>query len=107
MAQSEVIELLKQYCLLLNTSGIPVEKAFLYGSYARGEATPDSDIDVMLVSKMFDSEDADANIKAWSFTRKINTHIEPYTVGLQKFLTDDISPLLQIVKKEGIEIKLS
>ena len=60
----------------------------------------------MLVSKLFDASDADANIKAWSFTRKIDTRIEPYTVGLQQFLTDDVSPLLQIVKQEGIEIKI-
>ena len=102
MAQSEVIELLKQYCLLLNISGIPVEKAFLYGSYSRGDATPDSDIDIMLVSQMFDADNADANIKAWSYTRKIDTRIEPYTVGLQQFLNDEVSPLLQIVKQEGI-----
>ncbi|OFX40802.1 MAG: hypothetical protein A2X08_02575 [Bacteroidetes bacterium GWA2_32_17] len=104
MSKSEVIELLKQYCSLLNISGIHIEKAFLYGSYAREEATDDSDIDIMLVSQMFDTNAPEANIKAWSFTRKIDSRIEPYTVGLQKFLTDDISPLIQIVKKEGVEI---
>jgi len=104
MAQSEVIELLKQYCILLNISGIPVEKAFLYGSYARGDAKPESDIDIMLVSQKFDAEDAENNIKAWSYTRKIDARIEPYTVGLQQYLHDEVSPLLQIVKQEGIEI---
>lgn len=106
MATDEVIEIIKQYCILLNASGIPLQKAFLYGSYARGEQNPDSDIDVMLVSKKFDESDSQAGIKAWSLTRKINTRIEPYTVGMHKFLTDDVSPLLQIVKKEGIEIEL-
>jgi len=106
MAQNEVIELLKRYCMLLKMSGIPIEKAFLYGSYARGVQTEESDIDIMLVSSLFDSDSADAAIKAWSFTRKIDTRIEPYTVGLQKFLNDDISPLLQVVKQEGIEIKI-
>jgi hypothetical protein len=37
-------------------------------------------------------------------TGQIDTRIEPYTVGLKKFLSDDVSPLLQIVKHEGIEI---
>ena len=106
MAQSEVIELIKKYCTLLNISGIPIEKAFLYGSYARGEATDNSDIDIMLVSSVFDSSNADAGIKTWSLVRKIDSRIEPYTVGLQRYLSDDVSPLLQIVKKEGIEIKL-
>ncbi len=106
MSKKEAIKLLKQYCALLNKSGIPIEKAFLYGSYVYDKADPDSDIDIMLVSKMFDSDDAEANIKAWSFTRKIDSRIEPYTVGTNQFQTDDISPLLQIVKKDGIEIKL-
>ena len=104
MAKNEVIELLKKYCILLNSVGIPIEKAFLYGSYSRNQATIDSDIDVMLVSSAFDSDDDSSNIKAWSLTRKINSRIEPYTVGLKQYLNDDNSPLLQVVKKEGIEI---
>ena len=73
---------------------------------ARGEASPDSDIDVMLVSKSFDNSDEEANIKAWSFTRRVDTRIEPYTVGLHQFLNDEVSPLLQIVNQDGIEIEL-
>jgi len=106
MAQSEVIELLKKYCMLLNISGIAVTKAFLYGSYSRGDATNESDIDIMIVSAAFDTDDDLIKAKAWRLTEKINLKIEPYTVGLQKFLNDDVSPLLQIVKKEGIEITL-
>jgi uncharacterized protein len=105
MAQSEIIEILKKYCTLLNLSGIKVEKAFLYGSHARGDASPDSDIDILLVSKSFDNSDEEA-IKAWSFTRKIDTRIEPYTVGLHQFLNDEVSPLLQIIKQHGIEVEL-
>ena len=104
MAQSEVIEILKKYCLLLNISGIPVEKAFLYGSYSRNEETTDSDIDIMIVSPVFDENDDIIKAKAWRLTEKINLKIEPYTVGSKKFLTDDVSPLLQIVKQEGIKI---
>ncbi|HBS85607.1 MAG: hypothetical protein A2W91_14410 [Bacteroidetes bacterium GWF2_38_335] len=104
MAQSEVIELLKKYCALLVLSGIPIEKAFLYGSYARGEATENSDIDIMIVSSAFDGTNDEAGIKSWSLTRKIDTRIEPYTVGTKRFLSDNVSPLLQIVKQEGILI---
>jgi len=31
-------------------------------------------------------------------------HIEPFIVGEKRFLTDDISPIIGIVKQEGIEI---
>ena len=105
MLEKQIIDIVKAYVSALNKSGISVQKAFLYGSYARGEATEDSDIDIMLISSIFDKNDMDARIKAWSLTRQVDIRIEPYTVGLQKFLTDEVSPLLQIVKQEGIEIK--
>ncbi|MFH0865737.1 MAG: hypothetical protein V1904_06055 [Bacteroidota bacterium] len=43
--------------------------------------------------------------KAWTLTENVDVRIEPYTIGLQKFLNDDVSPLLQIIRKEGLEIK--
>jgi len=90
--------------MLLNTSGIPITKAYLYGSYARNEATENSDIDVMLISEIFDRNDDKIRAKAWMLTGEVDIRIEPYTVGLQKFLSDDVSPLLQIIKQEGIEV---
>ena len=106
MAQNEIIELVRKYCLSLNTFGIPVAKAYLYGSWARNEANDNSDIDVMVVSPIFDKHNDLLKAKAWRATEKIDLRIEPYTVSLQKFLNDDVSPLLQVVKKEGIEILL-
>jgi predicted nucleotidyltransferase len=105
MPEKHVIEIVKAYLALLNQEGITIDKAYLYGSYAREEASHNSDIDIMLVSSFYDSPDDEANIRTWSFIRKIDTRIEPFTVGLQQFFNDDVSPLLQIVKKEGIEIK--
>ena len=104
MSKKETIVLLKRYLVLLKNSGIPIHKAFLYGSYANDHATEESDIDVMIISPLFDNEDIESKAKAWSLTRQIDTRIEPYTVGLNKFLVDDISPLIQIIKKEGIEL---
>lgn len=107
MAQSDVIIILQRYIKLLNASGITITKAFLYGSYARNEATSNSDIDVMLISEMFDRDDDRVRAKAWTLTEKVDIRIEPYTLGEKKYFADDISPLLQIIKKEGIEISLN
>ena len=98
---------MKNYCLLLSSSGIPVTKAILFGSYSRNEATPESDIDILIVSKLFDKQNDMLKVKAWRLTEKINNKIEPYIIGLQKYETDDISPILQIIKKEGIEIPIN
>ena len=105
MSQKQVINIIKKYIALLNASGIPVHKAFLYGSYRNDNATKDSDIDILVVSKAFEKNDK-LRAKAWTLTENIDVRIEPYTIGLQKFLTDEVSPLLQIIRKEGLEIKV-
>ena len=104
MAQSEIIKLLQSYILLLNAAGLKIQKAFLYGSFARNEARPDSDIDVMLVSENFDNNNIDEKAKAWQLTRKIDLRIEPFTIGSKRFFSGDDSVLVDQVKKEGIEI---
>ncbi|MGD2090994.1 MAG: nucleotidyltransferase domain-containing protein [Candidatus Aminicenantes bacterium] len=105
MAKKEVITLIRRFLKRLFQEGIPIEKAFLYGSFARGEQDEDSDIDVMLVSEAYDENDDGTVGKTWRISSSIDTRIEPYTVGKQRFLTDELTPLLQIVKKEGLEIQ--
>ncbi len=104
MSQREIIKTLQQYIQDLANSGIPIEKAFLYGSYARNEATDESDIDVMLVSSLFDKNFDNIAGKIWTLSKEYHILIEPYMVGTKRFLTDDYSPLLEIVRQEGIEI---
>ena len=104
MAKKEIITLIRKFLKRLLQEGIPVEKAFLFGSFARGEENEESDIDVMLVSDVFDRNDDQVVGKTWRISRSINTRIEPYTVGKKRFLSDEFSPLLQVAKKEGIEI---
>lgn len=104
MAQREIIKKIQTYIDMLSGEGIEINKAFLFGSWARDDQTKESDIDIMLVSKRFDQPDDQLIGLVWRLTRKVDSRIEPYTVGLNQFNTDTISPLLQIVKKEGIEI---
>ncbi len=104
MDRKSVINKLYHYINLLRENGIDISKAFLYGSYARGENDESSDIDLMLVSEIFDNENDKAIGLAWRLTRKVDARIEPYLVGLNKFTDDDISPLLQLVKNEGIPL---
>jgi len=104
MAQSDVIKLLQLYVHILNEAGLRIQKAFLYGSFARNQANADSDIDIMLVSELFDTNDVKTKAKAWQLTRKVDLRIEPFTIGSKRFFSDDDSALVDQVKKEGIEI---
>lgn len=105
MAQKEIINKVKLYLSKLAEAGIHIDKAYLYGSYANGgNISESSDIDVMIVSKKFDTDSDKFAGVIWKLTTKVDSRIEPYIVGLNRFNNDDVSPLLQIVKKEGVLI---
>ncbi len=105
MDRKETLNKVSEYIKILNESGLLIEKAFLFGSASRDEEHEGSDIDVMLISKRFDDSTDDlAYSLIWKLTRRIDSRIEPFAVGLSRYDNDDVSPLLQIVKKKGIPI---
>lgn len=104
MANREIINSLKKYVALLNAEGISVNKAYLFGSYSDDTASEESDIDVLIVSDKYDENDDMVVGKTWRLTRKINTKIEPYFIGIGKFRDDNTSPLINLIKTSGIEI---
>ncbi len=106
MADAEVIDVVKRYMAALTKQGIHLRHAYLYGSYARGEATAHSDIDVMLVSDYFDTDDIYSFAKPWRIAAEVDYRLEPVSVVSERFDTDESSPLIAIVKQEGLEIKI-
>ncbi len=101
MAKGEIVEILKRYIFILRSEGITIEKAYLYGSYLSNTATNDSDIDIMIVTE---NEDDYMTGKIWSLTRKVNSRIEPYLVEKGRFNNNEDSPLIDLVKRTGLEI---
>ena len=101
MAKREVVDILREYIYVLRSEGIIVYKAYLYGSYLSNTATDDSDIDVMIVTE---TENDQLTGKIWSLTRKVNSRIEPYPVGKKRFHRNEDSPLIDLVKRTGLEI---
>lgn len=105
MAEKKIIDKINIFLQKIKEAGIAVEKAYLFGSYTKGTENPDSDIDVMIVSSVFDKDGDNAAGIVWSLTKTVDIRIEPYIIGLNRFNSDNVSPLLQIVKKEGILIE--
>src|SRR3989338_11291062 len=56
--ETQLRSIVEEYVKLLQREGITVEKVYLYGSYARGSAHADSDIDLVIISKDFDGYDS-------------------------------------------------
>ena len=53
----KIVSIINQYRKELEASGIRVKKILLYGSYARGKARKDSDIDLVVISDDFKNMD--------------------------------------------------
>ena len=92
MVETEIVNKAKDFVIVLERAGIHVDKAFLYGSYLDGTATDESDIDVMIVSRDYNTRNDFLAGEAWRLISKVDLRIEPYLVGLDRFMTDDVSP---------------
>ena len=105
MASKSVIDKVSEYLKVLRQNGLPVTQGIIYGSSARGEATSDSDIDLLVISPLFDKDPRARVGEMWRLAGKIDNHIEPVPVGEKRFQEDKISPLLEIARREGLVVR--
>ena len=70
--------LIKNYVLLLKKQRIPVERAILFGSYAKGDPKPWSDVDVCIVSKDFGKKPYEEMVLLQKLTINVDPLIEPH-----------------------------
>jgi len=104
MVSREVISKVREYLVDISASDLKITKVFIYGSQARGSAGAESDIDVVLVSPLFDSNTEQYLSTIWSSDIRMNYRIEPYPVGEKRFREDESSPLIASVKEEGMRV---
>ena len=62
----------------------------------------EKDIDLMIVTENENDDNLAGRI--WKLTKKVNSKIEPFLVGTKRFNSNDNSPLVDLVKRTGIEI---
>jgi predicted nucleotidyltransferase len=106
MAEKEIAELIKDYVRLLRSEGIAVEKAILYGSWARGVTAEDADIDVALIIRGLDRANFNIKRTLMRLAVRIDERIEPVAYSPEDFVKDDWLPLLYSIKKTGKEIAI-
>jgi len=82
---------------------IKILKAYIYGSYAKGNEREDSDIDLALISPDFSGNRFLDSMKIIPLRRRIDSRIEPVTYKPEDF--SDTDPLVAEIKKTGIEVK--
>lgn len=104
MVDERIIEIVREYLNELISKGLKIKKAYIYGSYARGTATEDSDIDLLLIAPEFDEKIDEYLPLIWPSTHKSNYKIEPVPIGEKKFNENESSPLIESVHNEGFEV---
>jgi len=94
---------INQYIELLKQEGTDISRVILFGSYAKGTAKPESDIDIAVVSSQLGKN----NLKEMMFLRrivlKIDSYIEPLPFSPRE-MNDRYSTLAQEILKHGITI---
>lgn len=82
MDKKQAIELAKRYKALISEL-LPVKAVYLFGSYAKGGYSEDSDIDIaVVVSKRSDNYFEDTPL-LWRIGRKVSYLIEPVLLDAQ------------------------
>lgn len=97
--------ILKKYIDTIKSNGIMIEKLYLFGSYARGTADENSDIDIALISKHFKGVRFEDRRLLVPLRRKIDVRIEPIPYRPEDFKASD--PLALEIMQNGIELPLA
>lgn len=99
MAQDEVLNIAKQYADAVRKT-MDTSAVYLYGSYARGTASKDSDIDIAVIVDVIPADYLQTVAGLWSLTRKYSDAIEPVLLSP----ADSQSGFLQTVRNTGIAV---
>lgn len=99
MDKKEAINKVKEYSILLRNH-FPLEKVYLFGSYAKNTYRTDSDIDVAIVVSHIDGDYFAIHPLLWKLRRQIDDRIEPILIERD----NDKGGFLIEIQKNGIEI---
>jgi predicted nucleotidyltransferase len=107
MAEAAITRVVQQYLLAVRQAGVYASRAILFGSHARGDAKPDSDIDILVIAPEFDEPYSHQQINLlWQLRVYTDSRIEPLAVGERRWREDDASAILEIARREGQEIAM-
>ncbi len=91
-------QVVTEYANLLRER-ISLDKVILFGSFARGQQHPDSDIDVAVISSDFSGDRLEDQLQLMRLRRKVDLRIEPIPFLPQDFTAAD--PLAKEIMDTG------
>jgi predicted nucleotidyltransferase len=98
---SQIEHIVKEYANLVMKE-LKVSEMYLYGSYAKGTFSADSDIDIAVVGENFIGDPVEDMLKLMRIRRKVDMRIEPHPFKSSDFELSN--PYIQEILKTGIKI---
>lgn len=100
--KNNALEVASEYIKKLREAGIRVNKAYLYGSYARETAKKDSDIDVAIISSDFTGDRFNDTLFLKKFRMNLDLRIEPLPMKPEDFIEEN--PIVSEILRYGIPL---
>ena len=104
MVDQEIKDIISRFIEAVSSRGIRVEKAILYGSYAAGQESEDSDLDVAVISSDFGKDRYQEGTMLMKLAWRIDYRLHPVPFSVESFVRDTWIPLVHEIRTNGIEI---
>lgn len=82
---TDAIAIAKSYVNLVKQAGVPIDKAFLFGSYAKGKIWDGSDIDICIISQNFGNDYSKDKRLLNKISLQVDPRIEPVAYSPEDF----------------------
>jgi predicted nucleotidyltransferase len=99
--KDQVIDIANKYAEILKNE-LDIQSVYLYGSYAKGNHTSDSDIDIAIIAKNLTGDLFEDTIKLMKYRRQVDNRIEPHPFLVSEFNVDN--PLAKEIMDTGTKI---
>ena len=107
MVARDIVGVIQNYLRTVAQKGIPVSYGVLFGSYVKGKEHKWSDIDLLVVSPLYDKKRTYKQAsKLWRIAAQTDSRIEPIPVGERQYQEDDASVIIEVARREGQIISL-
>lgn len=101
MAQRDALTSVKEYIAFLRKNSYPVQKVYVFGSYAKGNMREDSDIDLAVVLKNLRNSFY-TQVELMKLRRDFDLRIEPHPFDETDF--NSSNPFVNEILSTGIQI---
>jgi predicted nucleotidyltransferase len=99
---AQIKAIIDEYIILLRMNNIPIKNLYLFGSYAKGNNNEWSDIDLALVSDLFEGVRIKDKDKIRKFNLAISSSLEVLPFNPNDFTEDN--PFAKEIIESGIRI---